>query len=162
MHKDMKECVLTMYAKLKMSILSAITCPSVNAFISRIIYGRQYEISILSNNVMAPAMMDRGVSASRIPNRIAPHANNGSLRRYMVRIRNSNRAAVGKEIVVGRGFFLTVTTTRNAIGAKQRRTETTSPPGASSSLRKAHWHSKQASKDTQVSAQLTSASSRHR
>ena len=61
-----------------------------------------------SNKVMAPAMMDSGVTASCNPKIMAPVVKTGSACKYANRIMNIIPAAAGKEVVVGKGFGLMV------------------------------------------------------
>lgn len=82
----------------------------------------QYVASMVSNRVIAPAMILNGVRASCRPKTMAPQVNIGSDPRYMSRTRNMKKAAIGKLTVVGIGLGLTVTTIKNTIGKRQKMT----------------------------------------
>mmetsp|Transcript_7527 Transcript_7527/g.18119 ORF Transcript_7527/g.18119 Transcript_7527/m.18119 type:complete len:93 (-) Transcript_7527:143-421(-) len=71
---------------------------------------------------MAPAIMERGVNASSNPKMTQADANNGSPAKYMVRTKNMQKAAKGKEKDVAQGFGLMVTMINSKIGSNPNST----------------------------------------
>mmetsp|Transcript_32319 Transcript_32319/g.69769 ORF Transcript_32319/g.69769 Transcript_32319/m.69769 type:complete len:279 (+) Transcript_32319:864-1700(+) len=123
----------TIVAKQKITHSSATPCPTVSAFISLIMYGKQFVASIVSNKQIAPAMMLNGVIASCTPFTTLPHTRSGSDPRYINRTSSISNADSGRDLVVGRGFVIphggNVATTRKIIGRRQNTTSVARPHG---------------------------------
>jgi hypothetical protein len=95
-------------AKQNNSINSAIGCPAVNALSSRIIYCRHNVASIVSNNVIAPAIIVIGVNASWNPKTTASTCLYTGSCKYANFIHHNITAAIGKLNVVGKDLCLNV------------------------------------------------------